>query len=97
PHSAHVLEESKRRLVVPNRRLIREGAAKAHLLLEELLVVGNLEHDRAEEPVVRDERYGDVIECDDRPPLADRALCGLHRAATERSRPRALTRLVLIA
>src|SRR5205823_634209 len=83
------LEEIERGLVDRERRLIRERADKAHLLLEELLVVGNLEHDRAEEPVVRDERYGDVIECDDRPPLADRALRGLHRAATELSRPRA--------
>src|SRR5204863_353675 len=65
------LERVERRLVDRERRLVRKRANEAHLLLKELLVVGDLQHDGAEETIVRDERDRDVVERDDRPAFVE--------------------------
>ncbi len=70
------LEGIERRLVDRERRLVRESTDEPHLLLEELLVVGNLQHHGAEKTVVRDERHRDVVEGHDRTALGERALRG---------------------
>ena len=84
------LERVQRRLVDRERGLVRERADEAHLFVEKLGVVRDLEHDRAEEPLVRDERHGDVVERDDRPALGDRAARRERRGLPELARAGAL-------
>ena len=77
--------------------MVGERADEADLFLEELLVVGHLQHHRAEEPVVRDQRHRDVIERDDRPALGDGPVRGVRCGALQLTRARALAILAVLA
>ena len=83
------LERIEGRLVDRERRLVRERTDERDFLIRELGVPGNVERDRADEPVPGDERQGEPVGAHDRSGLGERDAGRGERGSWQRPRARA--------